>query len=277
MKSRWNTRLMKIKKKSRLLNKKDKKTYARKIVKQRVRIRKFDFRIRRDDKSLNSDYMIARKKDVIFEKHVLFELQKNHNVCSFCDAYQYDEKCHNKFFDDKYWHCCVNDKISFDMIIFEANSDVVAKLFDDFDKNAILQRDENFKYFDHFLWKMRFTDDFNSRKRLSKRCKKFQKMIITFNNVLSFIHDNTKMNEMHNVWITFRIMKSIHHMLNVFLSIQMIVVAFVRFFRSIFRKKSYWNVWLMMNNCLKKFFTNYKTWWSITIYTFSRSRIAIIV
>ena len=205
------------KKKSRLLNRRDKKTYARKIVRQRVRIRRFDLKIRRDDKNLNSDYMIARKKNVIFEKHVLFEFQNDHNVCSFCDAYQYDEECHNKFFDDKYWHCCVNDKISFDMMTFEANFDVVTKLLDDFDKNVVLQRDENFKYLDYLLWEMRSTDDSNSRKRLSKRCKKFQKMTITFNNVLSFISESAKMNKVHNVWITFRIMKSIHHMLNALL------------------------------------------------------------
>ena len=64
---------------------------------------------------------------------------------------------------------------------------------------------------------MQFTDDFNSRKRLSKRYKKFQEMIIIFNNVLSFINENAKMNEIYNVWITFRIMKLIHHMLNAFL------------------------------------------------------------
>ena len=90
------------KKKSRLLNRKNKKTYVKKIVKQRVRIRKSDFKIRRDDRNLNFDYMIVRKNNVMFEKYVLFEFQKNHNVCSFCDVYQYDEKCHNKFFDDKY-------------------------------------------------------------------------------------------------------------------------------------------------------------------------------
>ena len=85
------------------------------------------------------------------------------------------------------------------MMISEANSDAVAKLFDDFEKNATLQRDENLKYLDHFLYEMRFTDDSNSRKRLSKRCKKFQKMIITFNNVLSFISESAKMNEVHSV------------------------------------------------------------------------------
>ena len=62
------------KKKSRLLNRKNKKAYAKEIVKQRVRIRKFNFKNRRDDKNLNFDYMIARKKNVMFEKYVLFEL-----------------------------------------------------------------------------------------------------------------------------------------------------------------------------------------------------------
>ena len=92
------------KKKSRLLNRKNKKAYARKIVKQRVRIRKFNFKNRRDDKSLNFDYIIARKKNVIFDKHVLSKLHDKHdnNVCSFCDVYQYFEKCHRKFIDDKY-------------------------------------------------------------------------------------------------------------------------------------------------------------------------------
>ena len=92
------------KKNSRLLNRRSKRTYARKIVKQRVRVRKADFRTRRDDKSLSSDYMIARKKDVIFDKHVLSKLQNknDNNVCSFCDVYQYFEKCHRKLIDDKY-------------------------------------------------------------------------------------------------------------------------------------------------------------------------------
>ena len=89
------------KKKSRLLNRRNKRTYAKKIVRQRIRVRKTDFKIRRDDKSLNSDYMIARKKNVIFDKHVLSELHDEHdkNACSFCDVYQYFEKCHRKFID----------------------------------------------------------------------------------------------------------------------------------------------------------------------------------
>ena len=101
-------------------------------------------------------------------------------------------------------------------MISETDFDVVAKMFDDFEKNAILQRDVDFKYLNHFLYEMKFTNDLNFRKRLIKRFKKFQEMIIIFNNVLSFINENAKVNEMHNVWITFRIMKSIHHMLSVF-------------------------------------------------------------
>ena len=85
------------------------------------------------------------------------------------------------------------------MIIFETNSETVAKLLDDFEKNATLQRDVDFKYLNHFLYEMRFTNDFNSLKRLNKRCKKFQKMIIIFNNVLSFINENAKIDELHNV------------------------------------------------------------------------------
>ena len=112
----------KKKKKSALLNRRDKKAYAKEIVKQRVRVRKSDLKTRRDDKSLNFDYMIARKKDVIFDKHVLFEFQIDDNVCSFCDVYQYVEECHRKFTDDKYWHCCVNDKISSIMMTSEADS-----------------------------------------------------------------------------------------------------------------------------------------------------------
>ena len=92
------------KKNSRLFNRKNKRTYAKKIVRQRVRIRKIDFKTRRDDKSLSFDYMIVRKKDVIFDKHVLSKLHDEHdnNVCFFCDVYQYFEKCHRKFIDDKY-------------------------------------------------------------------------------------------------------------------------------------------------------------------------------
>ena len=55
------------------------------------------------------------------------------------------------------------------MIIFETNFNVVTKLFDDFEKNAILQRDANFKYLNHFLYEMRFTNDFNNRKRSSRK------------------------------------------------------------------------------------------------------------
>ena len=61
------------KKKLRLLNRKDKKAYAREIVRQRVRIRRSDLKNRRDDKSLSFDYMIVRKKDVIFAKYELFK------------------------------------------------------------------------------------------------------------------------------------------------------------------------------------------------------------
>ena len=85
------------------------------------------------------------------------------------------------------------------MIIFETNSETVAKLLDDFEKNATLQRDVDFKYLNHFLYEMQFTNDFNSFKRLNKQCKKFQKMIIIFNNVLSFINENAKIDELHNV------------------------------------------------------------------------------
>ena len=102
-------------------------------------------------------------------------------------------------------------------MISEADSDVVAKMLDDFEKNATLQRDVDFKYLNHLLYEMKSTNDSNSRKRLIKRFKKFQEMIITFNNVLSFINESAKMNEVHNVWTTFRIMRSIHHMLNALL------------------------------------------------------------
>ena len=85
------------------------------------------------------------------------------------------------------------------MMTSEADFDAVAKLLDGFEKDATLQRDEDFKYLDHFFYEVRFTDDFNSRKRLSKRCKKFQEMVITFNNVLSFISEGAKVDEMHSV------------------------------------------------------------------------------
>ena len=208
------------KKKSRLLNRKSKRTYAREIVRQRVRVRRSDLRTRRDDRNLNPDYMAARKKNVVFDKHVLPKLQNEHNnnVCPFCDAYQYDEKCHSKLFDDKYWHCCANDKISPDMMTSEADPDAVAKLPDDPEKNATLQRDVDLKYLNHLLYEMRSTNDPNSPKRLSRRCKKFQKMTITFNNVLSFTSENAKIDELHSVWTTFRIMRSIHHMLSALLA-----------------------------------------------------------
>ena len=84
-------------------------------------------------------------------------------------------------------------------MIFETNFEIVTKLFDDFEKNAILQRNNDFKYFDFFFYEIRFTNDFNLFKRLNKQCKKFQKIIIIFNNVLSFINENAKMNKLYNV------------------------------------------------------------------------------
>ena len=92
------------KKKSRLFNRMNRKTYAKKIVKQCVQIRKTNFKIRRDDKNLNFDYMIVRKKNVIFDKYILSKLHDKHdnNVYFFGDIYQYFEKCHCKFIDDKY-------------------------------------------------------------------------------------------------------------------------------------------------------------------------------
>ena len=100
----------------------------------------------------------------------------------------------------------------------EADSEAVAKLPDDSEKNAALQRDLDLKYLDDLMWQLESTDDFISRKRLTRRCKKFQEMIITFNNVLSFISENAKMNELYSVWVIFRIMKSIHHMLSALLA-----------------------------------------------------------
>ena len=85
------------------------------------------------------------------------------------------------------------------MMTSETDSEAVAKLLDDFEKNAALQRDQNFKYLDDFMWQLKSTNDFTSRQRLIRRCKKFQKMIIIFNNVLSFISENAKMNELHSV------------------------------------------------------------------------------
>ena len=96
--------------------------------------------------------MIARKQDVILTKHVFDDFIKNDNVCSHCDIYQYFEKCRIKFFDDKYEHCCVNDKILFDMMTSETNSEIVAKMFDDFEKNEVLRRDENLKYLNNFMY-----------------------------------------------------------------------------------------------------------------------------
>lgn len=87
---------------SRLLNRRGRRAYAREIVRQRVRVRRSGPRNRRDGRSLGPDYMAARKKGVISAKYELPKLQKDDNVCSFCGAYQYDEECHSKLFDDKY-------------------------------------------------------------------------------------------------------------------------------------------------------------------------------
>ena len=65
---------------------------------------------------------------------------------------------------------------------------------------------------------MKSTNDSNLRKRLIKRCKKFQEMIIIFNNVLSFINESAKMHEEYSAWTTFRIMRSIHHVLSALLA-----------------------------------------------------------
>ena len=207
---------MTIKKRNQIYStKKYIKKYAKKIFKQDVQIRKFDFKIRRDDKSLNFDYMIVRKKDVISIKHLFDDFIKNDNVCFHYDVYQYFEKCRNKSFDDKYWHCCVNDKILFDIMIFKTNFQIVTKIFHDFEKNEILRRDENLKYLNNFMYQIQNLKNNDSFARLIKRCKIFLKMTIIFNNVLSFINENANVNEINNVWITFRIMKSIHYVLNV--------------------------------------------------------------
>ena len=66
----------------------------------------------RDERKLRRDWMIkkmfVRKQNL----YVLFELQLKSNRCSHCKIYQYDEKCREKSYEEKYWHCCFNDKIS---------------------------------------------------------------------------------------------------------------------------------------------------------------------
>ena len=113
-----------------------------------------------------------------------------------------------------------------------------------------------------WFWTFTFyiTNDFNSFKRLIKRCKKFQKMIITFNNVLSFINESVKMNEINNAWIIFRIIKSIHHMLNVFFVDSNDRRRFCQIYSFDLSQKILLKRLIYDEQLFQKKITNYRTW-----------------
>ena len=84
--------------------------------------------IRRDDRKLDNNWMIARKSNIFVTLYTLFCLRQKSNVCSHCKIYQYDEKCRERLEKQKYWHCCSNDKVLIDTMSFEDDFETLETL-----------------------------------------------------------------------------------------------------------------------------------------------------
>ena len=248
---------------------------------KRSRVRKSKSKNTRDDINLNFDYFNVRKFDFIFDKHLFFDLRIDDNFCFFCNVYRYFEK-RDKNINKQYWHCCFNDKISFNMMIFERDLEVIETFFDDSKKNQKFRREREIEQIlDKFLYEIishvQSSNDFMNKARRTKRSKKFHEYIIIYNNVLSFCNEKIKMNEKHNVWTIFRVMKKCIISWISSSLIQRSMNISVKYIKLTFHKRS-WNVdWCTMRSSILTFFMFFNDWWKITIRTFKSSRIAINV
>ena len=143
--------------------------------------------IHRDDKSLSNKHMIAKMPENRSKKYVISFLHTLENKCSHCFAYQYDEKCHEKTHKSKYWHCCFDDKIFNELFTVESDFVNIKKFFDEKKKNKLrtiktkIQR----KLY-NLLYNIKPDFDNFDQQRKIEINKKFQKLIVIYNNVFFF-------------------------------------------------------------------------------------------
>ena len=101
--------------------------------------------LRRDDKKLENRWMIVRTLHSFVDLYILPSLRQKSNVCSHCKAYQYDEKCRERFEKQKYWHCCSNDKILIDTMSSEDDSKTLEALSKSQKKKILKNREIDVK------------------------------------------------------------------------------------------------------------------------------------
>ena len=142
----------------------------------------------RDDKSLSNKHMIAKMLENRSEKYVVPFLHTFENKYSHCFIYQYNEKCYEKTHKSKYWYCCFDDKIFNKLFTAESDFVNIKKLFDEKKKNKLRAIKAKIqRKFHNLLYDMKFDFDNSDQQRKIEINKKFQKLIVIYNNVLFFV------------------------------------------------------------------------------------------
>ena len=173
----------------------------------------------RDGKSLGSKHMAARMPENRPEEYVLPRLHTPENRCPHCSAYQYDEECHEKAGRSKYWHCCFDGKVPDELPTAGSDSANIEKLPDGEEKNRLRAVEAKIQRELHsLLYNMEPDPDNPGQQRRTEASKKFQKLIVTYNNVLSFCSEAAIVDKKNSTFSTFRAMGGVKHLLGAMLA-----------------------------------------------------------
>ena len=169
--------------------------------------------IRRDDRKLDNNWMIARKSNIFVTLYTLFSFRQKSNVCSHCKIYQYDEKCRERLEKQKYWYCCSNDRVLVDTMNLEDDFETLETLSKNQKKKILKNRETNIKRdLQNCMYEIRI--DFDEKKHRTKINREFQKLIVNYNNVLFFCSEIVNVDFKHNDWAIFRVIRDVKHTLD---------------------------------------------------------------
>lgn len=158
-------------------------------------IRRARPRNRCNGQSLGPDYFITRQPSVVSDLHVLGKPKIEENECPHCHMYQWPDECFTKANGDKYWHSCSNGRVSPILLSPEDNKASVERLPDGQEKQDLEKRQKAIEKLLHLLIlnvedMERVPEGPMNNKRCTKRSKEFQRLIVSYNNVLSFCNES---------------------------------------------------------------------------------------
>ena len=117
------------------------------------------------------------------KKYMISFLHTFENKCLHCFVYQYNEKCHKKTNKSKYWYCCFNDKIFDEFFTVESDFVNIKKLFDEKKNKLRTIKIKIQRKFHNLLYYIKFDFEKLDEQRKIEINKKFQKLIVIYNNV----------------------------------------------------------------------------------------------